>query len=292
MEKKILIPTNFTKHAWNNLVYALNLYKDIPCIFYILNVYDAPSRISLGKNNNSELETAKNESEEGLLKIRQGLNFRQENKKHQFETISSDKSLAEAMQDCVDMYNINLILMVSRGENISLNAAVNNEISEVTEKVENCPFLVLPEIMQELPKNREIVFPTTFKFPFKDKEMVALIDMSKFLNASIRILYIDSDNRPLTKEQELNKETLKTYFAKVDFSFHKLTQTTLTMGVHLFIESRDSNFLALYKRKQGFFRKLFSHRIKEDIDFNPKVPVLILKELEKVKRSKKISLGR
>ena len=287
MEKKILIPTNFTKHAWNNLVYALNLYKNIPCTFYILNVYDAPSRISLGKNNHTELETAKAESEEGLHKIRQGLNFRQENKKHQFETISSNKDLAEAMQECVDTHHIDLILMVSKGENISLNAALNNEISEVTEKVEKCPFLVLPEIMQELPaSNREIVFPTTFKFPFKDKEMVALIDMSKFLNASIRILYIDSDNRPLSKEQELNKETLKTYFTKVDFSFHKLTQTTLTMGVHLFIESRDSNFLALYKRKQGFFRKLFSQRIKEDIDFNPKVPVLILKELEKVKRIK------
>ncbi len=288
MEKKILIPTNFTKHAWNNLVYALNLYKDIPCTFYILNVYDAPSRISLGKNNNTELETAKTESEEGLLKIRQGLNFRQENKKHQFETISSNKDLAEAMQECVDRYNIDLILMVSRGENISLNAAANSEISEVSEKVEKCPFLILPELMQDLPKsNREIVFPSTFKFPFLEKEMVALIDMSKFLNASIRILYIDTDNRPLTTEQEQNKEMLKTYFAKVDFSFHKLTQTTLTMGVHLFIESRDSNFLALYKRKQGFFRKLFSQRIKEDIDFNPKVPVLILKELEKAKRSKK-----
>ncbi|WP_026838190.1 universal stress protein [Gillisia sp. JM1] len=281
MEKKILIPTNFTKHAWNTLVYALNLYKNIPCTFFILNAYEVPTRISLSRNNNTELEAAKAESEKGLQKTLQGLNFRQENNRHQFETISRNKDLAEAMQECVDTHNIDLILMVSRGENVSINAAFESEISEVTEKVENCPFLVLPELMQVLPEsNREIVFPSTFKFPFKNKEVVALIDMAFNLNASIRILYIDSDNRPLTKEQEQNRETLKTYFAEVDFSFHKLTQTTLTSGVHLFIESRDSNFLALYKRKQGFFSKLFSQRIKEDIDFNPKVPVLILKELE------------
>jgi hypothetical protein len=281
MEKKILIPTNFTKHAWNTLVYALNLYKNIPCTFFILNVYEAPARISLSKNNNTELEAAKAESEKGLQKILQGLNFRQENEKHQFETISRNKDLAEAMQECVDTHNIDLILMVSRGENVSINAAFENEISEVTEKVENCPFLVLPELMQELPEsNREIVFPTTFKFAFKNKDVVALIDMTIYLNASIRVLYIDTDGRPLTTEQEQNRETLKTHFAEVDFSFHKLTQTTATMGVHLFIESRASNFLALYKRKQGFFRKLFPKRIKEDIDFNPKVPVLILKELE------------
>ncbi len=281
MEKKILIPTNFTKHSWNTLVYALNLYKNIPCTFFILNAYEVPTRISLSKNQNTELEAAKTESEKGLQKILQGLNFRQENRKHQFETISRNKDLAEAMQECIDTHNIDLILMVSRGENVSINAAFENEISDVTEKVENCPFLILPELMQELPEsNREIVFPSTFKFPFKNKEVVALIDMAIYLNASVRILYIDSDNRPLTKEQEQNKETLKTYFADIDFSFHRLTQTTLTMGVHLFIESRDSNFLALYKRKQGFFSKLFSQRIKEDIDFNPKVPVLILKELE------------
>jgi hypothetical protein len=281
MEKKILIPTNFTKHTWNTLMYALSFYKNVPCTFYILNVYEVPTRISLSRGNNPELDEAKAESEKGLQKILQGLNFRNENKKHQFETISRNKDLAEAMQECIDTHNIDLIFMVSRGDNVSINAGFANEISEVTEKVEKCPFLILPEVMQELPESkREIVFPTNYKSPYKHKDVVALIEMTTNLNASIRILYIDSDGKPLSKEQEQNKETLKTYFAGVDYSFHKLTQTTATTGVHLFIESRDSNFLALYKRKQGFFSKLFSQRFKDDIEFNPKVPVLILKELE------------
>lgn len=281
MEKKILIPSNFTKHSWNALVYALNLYKSVPCTFIILNAYKVSSRISLSRNQNAELEAAKAESEKGLLKIKQGLNFRQENPKHTFETISRNKDLADALQETVDTYKTELILMVSRGENVSINAAFENEISEVIQKVEDCPFLILPEQMQELPEeNREIVFPTNYKFPFKNKEVRALIDMAIHLNASIRILYIDSDGKSLSKEQEQNKEMLKTYFSEVDFSFHKLTQTTVTTGIHLFIESRESNFLALYKRKQGFFSKLFSQRFKEEIDFNPKVPVLILKEFE------------
>lgn len=281
MEKKILIPTNFTKHAWNILVYAMNLYKNIPCTFFILNAYKAPVKISLNRNYNAEVEAAKTDSENGLKKILQGLNFRKENEKHKFETISINKELPEAIQECINMHNINLILMVSRGENVSINAAFENEVSEVTEKVEDCPFLIIPERMQELPEaNREIVFPTNYKFPFKNKEVAALIDMAITLNASIRVLYIDSDRRPLTKEQEQNQEMLKSYFSEIDFSFHKLTQTTVTTGIHLFIESRESNLLALYKRKQGFFSKLFSQRFKEEIDFNPKVPVLILKELE------------
>ena len=281
MEKKILIPSNFTKHAWNTLVYALNLYKDIPCTFYILNTYKVSSRMSLGRNQTADLEAAKAESEKGLQKIMQGINFRKENQKHQFETISRNKELDEAIREVVNTHKIDLILMVSRGENVSINSAFENEISEVIQKVEDCPFLVLPEQMQSLPEtNREIVFPTNYKFSFKNKELSALIEMAINLDASIRVLYINSLGKPLTKEQEENKESLKSYFTKADFSFHKLTQTSVTTGIHLFIESRESNFLALYKRRQGFFSKLFSQKFKEDIDFNPKVPVLILKELE------------
>ena len=281
MEKKILIPTNFTKHAWNTLVYALNLYKKLPCTFYILNAYEVPPKIFLSRNHNMELEKAKDTSEKGLQKILQGINFRQENENHHFKIISSNKDLAGAIQDCIDMHNIDLVLMVSRGENVSINSAYKNDISEVIEKVEYCPFLILPEKNKDLPEfYREIVFPTNYKFLFRKKEVVALIDMALNLNAKIRILYIDIDNRPLSKLQEQNKETLKTYFSDVDFSFHILTQTTVTTGIHLFIESRESNFLALYKRKHGFFSKLFSHKIKEEIDFNPKIPVLILKEFE------------
>ena len=39
MEKQILVPTNFSKHAWNALVFGLKLYKSISCNFILLNVF-------------------------------------------------------------------------------------------------------------------------------------------------------------------------------------------------------------------------------------------------------------
>jgi nucleotide-binding universal stress UspA family protein len=281
MEKKILIPTNFSKHAWNALVYGLSLYRDIPCTFYILNTFEASNRIALSKNENSEFEDAETQSKKGLQKILQGLIFRKENPRHNFEVISSKKELSEAIQEAVDQHNIDLILMASHGTHVSINKAFENEISEVTDAVENCPFLILPEQLSGIPEQkREIVFPTNYKFPFKNKEVAPLKELALSLNAAIRVLYIAHAERTLTETQEKNKESLTSYFAEVELTFHKLTQTTVSTGIHLFIESRESNFLALYKRKKGFFTRLFSQRFVEDIDFNPKVPVLILKELE------------
>ncbi|WP_281542184.1 universal stress protein [Maribacter aestuarii] len=37
--KNILIPTDFSENAWNAIVYALKLFKDEECKFYLLNTY-------------------------------------------------------------------------------------------------------------------------------------------------------------------------------------------------------------------------------------------------------------
>ena len=41
MRKKILLPTDFSKNAWNAILYALELYKNETCEFYIVNIFSA-----------------------------------------------------------------------------------------------------------------------------------------------------------------------------------------------------------------------------------------------------------
>ncbi|MCG9970362.1 universal stress protein [Christiangramia crocea] len=282
MEKKILIPTNFSKYAWNALIYGLAIYKNQACSFFLFNSY--ASQHFLGENisilKESEGHTAKEKSEHGLDKLLKGLSFRKENPRHQFETISYNGSLTEGLQEAVDTHGIDLILMGAPGDNAAINSAYDNSITKVIEKIENCPVLVIPELIQ-LSKDfkREIVFPTNFRNGFKLRELKALIDISDFLNAAVRVLYIDTDNKGMTDEQKAQKENLASLFSDIECSFHTLTKANVTTAVHLFIESRDSDLLALYKRKQGFFSKLFNQTLIEEVDFHASVPILILKEM-------------
>ncbi len=284
MEKKILIPTNFSKHAWNALVFALNLYRKSPCTFYLLNAYQGPGFLSeaipLNKNEQNENSEQEN-SEIGLDRIMKGLSFRQENPRHRFETISWQGSLIDGIQENVDKNGIDLIILGAPGDSAGINTAYDNKISKISEEIEQCPLLIIPEefkLMEE--SGLEIVFPSNFRIPFKMKELDALIKLSQNLRAAVRVLYINSEGKPLTQEQEDNREELAKHLEDINFSFHTLTQTTATTGVHLFIQSRESEILALYQRKQGFFSRLFGKARVDDLDFNPKVPVLILKELE------------
>lgn len=282
MEKKILIPTNFSKHSWNSLVFALNLYKKYPCTFYLINVYNNPGFLNdpLPLHRKEQEENPEKEnSEKGLDRIMKGLSFRQENPMHRFETISYQGNLVEGIQENVEKLGIDLIILGAPGDSAGINAAYDNKISRITEEIEKCPLLVIPEAYE--PKEgpgREIVFPSNFRIPFKQKELEALIELSRNLDAAVRVLYINSENKPLSLEQEENKRELATLLKEATYSFHTLTQTTAATGVHLFLQSRDSEMLALYQRKQGFFSRLFSKAALEELDFDPKVPVLILKE--------------
>ncbi len=284
MEKKILVPTNFSKHSWNALIFAMNLYKKHPCTFYLINVFQSQKflgdAMSLVKDS-GEKSNEKEASESGLERMMQGLGFRKENPKHQFKTISFKGGMTEGIQENAEKYGVDLIVLGAAGEIAGINSINDSSISKLTEEIEECPILVVPEKYElKSGKNLEIVFPSNFSIPFKQKELIPLLEIAEHLNASIRLLYINSEGKKLTEEQEKNKTELSGHFENVDFSFHTLTQTSPSTGVHLFIESRESDLLALYQRKKGFFSRLFHHKKSNDLNFDPKLPVLILKEFE------------
>lgn len=284
MEKNILIPTNFSKHSWSALMFAMNLYKKFPCTFHLINTYNGQSFLSdaipigkTGEEKESEAET----SENGLDRMMKGLGFRKENQKHQFKTISYKGNLVDGIQENIQKFGIDLIVLGADGPTAGINASNDSSISRVIDQVEQCPILVVPEQYEmQRDKTLEIVFPSNFRIPFKQKELIPLIDLARNLNASVKLLYINSENKQLTEQQEKNKTELSSHIAEVSFSSHMLTQTSPSTGVHLFIESRDCDFLALYQRKKGFFSRLFRQGRNNEINFDPKLPVLILKEFK------------
>ena len=63
--KTILLPTDYSENAWNAIAYALNLFKNETCTFYLLNTYTpaiyqteyllhSPGQIGLGDIYQSE----------------------------------------------------------------------------------------------------------------------------------------------------------------------------------------------------------------------------------------------
>ncbi|MCM4159239.1 universal stress protein [Antarcticibacterium flavum] len=273
MENQILLITDFSKASWNALIYGMEIYKTTKAKFFILHCY----KKELLKQDKKE---QKIKSEIGLQRIMQGIGFRKENLPHEFETISSSKKVPDAVREIVGSFKIDLIILGSKGDFAGINYAYHNWVSEILQNLESCTTLVIPETSKFNPKEfNEMVFPTPFNNSYRSSELKTFIALARLTNSTIRVLEIQESNGTLNQKQLSNKENLRDLFQGVNFTFHTLTQTTISTGIRLFIQSRDSSMLSLYRRKQGFFSRLFNQSMEKDIEFDPSVPVLLIPEI-------------
>ena len=278
MKTKILLPTDFSKNAWNAIRYITDLFKDKKCEFYILNVYRvkgyALESMIIPEPGDLEIERVKKASEKGLAKILEMLSFREPNDKHTFYTISQFNSLLTSLKDIVEKKDIDLIVMGTKGSTDARGVVFGSNAINVMEKLRNCPVIAVPEEAR-FATLKEIVFPTSFKTHFKHRELQYLTDIAKLTNASICIVHVAKDDS-LDSVQENNKSLLEECFEGVDYTFHTLHEGTPSEAVRYFVESRDSDMIAFINKKHAFFGSVFSSPMVKEIGLYSKVPIMAL----------------
>jgi nucleotide-binding universal stress UspA family protein len=283
MKHKILIPTDFSKNATQALHYAIELYKNDKCDFYLLNVFSVSSNImdSLMKMDpGSELYvTKKLYSENGLAKVYDMIAMSEyENPKHNFKTISAFNNPIEAIKEIVEQKDIEMIVMGTKGETHSRTTAFGSTAIYVMEKVRNCPVIVVPQNTNKaLPK--EIVFPTSFKTHYKKRELNYLTDIAKKNDATIIVLHVSAEEHELDKAQKENKQLLEEILEDTNYKFHYLPHYSVETAVNLFIESRDSDMVAFINKKHSFFGSILINPMVKDISFHSRVPILVMHDL-------------
>jgi nucleotide-binding universal stress UspA family protein len=282
MNKKILLATDFSNNAWNAIVYALALYKDTACDFYILNTFTATAYLTdslmVPEPGQDAYEEARAESENGLTEVSRMITFREENNsKHTFTIISLFDNLREAIDKVVEEKDIELVVMGTKGQTNTSNFLFGSNAVDVMEKIRNCPVLVIPE-EAESKYPREIVFPTSYKTHIKRHELNHLVEIAKISQASIKILHINKEDK-LDERQINNQKLLQEYFADIDYSFHSLSHMEIASAINCFVESRESDMIAFINKKHTFFGSIFSQPLVKNITYHTKVPVLVMHDL-------------
>ncbi len=282
MKNRILIPTDFSENAWNALNYALHLFKEDRCTFYLLNAFQlynfSSNSLILPEPGEAEYKKTREESEIGLEKLLDGIAMSADNQNHHFEMISTYNSVLDAAKEAVNKNDISLIVMGTKGESSAADKIFGSNAVQIMEKIQHCPVLVVPrEAVFKKEKKREIVFATDFKTIYNCKEIETLIRIAKRHKAPVRILHI-LENEKLTPQQDNNKEILRDYLKEVVITFHTLTNIKVGAGVHSFMESRGSEMLALIHKKHNILNSIFSKSLLHEVAYRPKVPVLAMHE--------------
>lgn len=279
--KNILVPTDFSMNALNALNYALSLFEEDKCTFYLLNAFQQ-NDISTHNLFHPDLEKTtyeqtKNFSETGLKKLMDGIVMKNDNSSHHFETISSHNTLWEAVKQTLENNDISIIILGTQGETNAKNILFGSNTANIIDKIKNCQLLLVPPDSIFLKNTKkELVYATNFLTPFKQKELESMISLATNIKAIIRVLHI-LENGELTIDQENNKKDLSEYLKGLEPAFHTLTNENVDTGVQSFIERRGSDMLALIQEKQSFLNKIFSETIiDEDIRYKPTIPIFLM----------------
>ncbi|AEM71874.1 UspA domain-containing protein [Allomuricauda ruestringensis DSM 13258] len=282
MNKRVLLPTDYSKNALNAIRYALELYSNVRCDFYILNAFHI-SGYTLDSMRVPEIgepyyEAAKEESEEGMERLMQIIKLHPQNDKHQFHTITTFNSLSEAIKIVIDKKDIDIIVMGTKGITESKARIFGTNTVNVMEQIQECPIIAVPnDYMFQIP--REVVFPTDYKTPFKRKEIGDLIEIAKLHDAKINVVHIDKDkDGKLSRKEEMNKELLQEILQGTDYEMHFLPADKISDGINKFIEENNCDMVAFLNRKHLFFGSVLSNPLVKKIGFDPQVPILELND--------------
>ncbi|MDC6384026.1 universal stress protein [Flagellimonas taeanensis] len=281
--QRILIPTDFSENAWNAIDYAMQLFRNKRCTFYLLNTYTPviPSSRFMAKMIDGVriVDAVKDTSERGLQRTVARIKDKYRNPNHSFETISSFNLLAEEVKDIVDTFGIHLVITGTKGASGADEVFMGSNTVRMIKSAKKCPILAIPHHF-EFVTPTEIAFATDFTRFYAASELSPLIEISKMFHATIRIVHVQYSIKALTELQQFNLNMLRRYLGDVEHYVHTVSElNSVSQTLEVFSQELDIHLLAMLNYQHSYMEKMTREPIVKRAAFHAQIPLLVIPEL-------------
>lgn len=277
MKKRLLLTTDFSQNAKNAMIYAINLFQRQSCEFYILNTY-AVEPFTMEMTALRGMDESQKRSVSKLSVAVSELEDLSKSNDHYFQSISECGTLVDIIKLLVDKYDMDMVVMGTKGETDSRTDLYGSQTVLAIESVRTCPILAVPK-SASFSGLDSIVFPTGYRTPYKRKEFQYLVDIAKDNKASIRVFHVNDTSKGLNQEQRQQKQRLKEYFEGLDYSFQSVHNADVPRSIDRFIEQQDCDMVVFINKTHSFFRWMLSKPLVKHLAYHSKIPILALHDL-------------
>ncbi|WP_372752629.1 universal stress protein [Mariniflexile sp.] len=279
--KTILLPTDFSKNSINAINYAVELYKNEVCNFYILNVQRASSFISddmLVVNASATIyNTIVDAAKKSINNIIAKIVKKHSNGNHHFEAVVDYDNFIDSINQVSEKYNVDLIIMGTKGASGLAKVLFGSNTIKVIQRGV-APVLAIPENCKYSGLDK-VGFITSFKTLYNINDFKPLNDIIALNNSEIHIMHALCDQ---DATEELNKciSRLKKNFNNPVFNYLVVKNDKVFETIHEFTETKGIKMIAMLVSKHTFLERLFKTHAVETIAFATVIPFLAMKKNE------------
>ncbi|MBT8273992.1 MAG: universal stress protein [Bacteroidia bacterium] len=275
--KKILLPTDFSANSWNAIKYALQLFKEEECSFYLLNAYTPivyhieyvivnPAQFGMG-------DPIRENSLQGLDSMCKKIDEEFNNPKHHFESIAAFNSLIPEIKAIVADKSIDYVVMGTKGATGAKEVLFGSNTVHVFKNID-CPVLAIPDNF-DFENPLEILFPSDFQIDFQDDHIKPIVQIAENYHSRVTILHVLHQSG-LSDFQKENKSKLETFFKSVAHLFFEMKYQNIREAIANYQMKSRVNLLVMINNKHSFFEKLFFKPNISQIGLHIHVPFLVI----------------
>lgn len=259
--KNILVPIG-TSNTGETLQYAVDFASEFSAQVFVMDVFNVSAKA--GSLANISEKVAKS-SKERLKVVIDKVDLKGATIK--IATYNGD--IADGLKEIDKELGVDLIILAPRSNAIKEELYLGNTTGKIIKKTD-IPALIVPKGTIFKPFNTAL---TAFKSGILKKKRILdpLLSIQKMYSTSVNLL--------LVKTPGYTKDDLKINPALMDIS-EQLTLTenaTTYQGVLEHFQSHQPDLLCVFRRKRGFFKKLWEKSTVLKSEFFVKIPVLILR---------------
>lgn len=280
-KKRVVLPTDFSENAWNAMVYALTIFKHVPCDFFVLNAFQVGTSglsTKIGQANETRLfNLLKEQSERDLKRLLERIKEVDDNPEHHFETISIADNLVNAIGRTVYNKGVDYIIMGTKGATGLKEVFMGSNTYQIIKEIDFCPIIAVPEEFKSEGSINTILLATGYEHFFESYELRPLLQIVKLFDSKIRITHVGSMEE-LTPEQKTSRNVIKKQMKGIEYDFVAVEMdASINNTIQKMVEGDSAiQMVAMINQDRGFFERLTREPVIKKVSFNSKVPFLVI----------------
>lgn len=263
--KNILVPIGNSENAKNTLQYAIDFATALDANVFVFRAFKTISKAGAILNVD---EIVGREVTSTVKEVIQDVNL----KDIDVKVISAKGNVIDSISSIDKELGIDLIIVGPKSTSIKEEMFLGNTSGSIVKQT-NIPVLVVPEGYSFKPIKKILTAIKSGVIKQKDT-LTPLEKILETFDAKMRLLQVKTPNF-LPEDLEFHSE-----LAAITSGYKSSENATLFQGVLEHLNENNPDLICVFRRKRGFFKKLWEQNSIKKIDFESRLPLLVLKGTE------------